>query len=53
MAFFSVARGSHQRQKRQSLMARDFDRQISEIQLRCAVLTRYTVLGILITEVVA
>ena len=31
----------------QSLMARDFDRQVAEIQVRIAVLNRYTALGIL------
>ncbi|MCE8006911.1 MAG: IS5/IS1182 family transposase, partial [Aestuariivita sp.] len=36
----------------QSLMARDFDRQVAEIQIRVAVLNKYTVLGIPITEVV-
>jgi hypothetical protein len=35
----------------QSLMARDFDRQVSEIQVRVAVLNRYTALGIPVTEV--
>ena len=34
----------------QSLMARDFDRQVAEIQIRIAVLNRYTALGIPITE---
>lgn len=29
----------------QSLMARDFDRQVAEIQIRCAVMHRYTALG--------
>ena len=33
----------------QSLMARDFDRQVAEIQIRIAVLNRYTALGIPIT----
>ena len=37
----------------QSLMARDFDQQIAEIQVRVAVLNRYTALGIPITEPVA
>lgn len=37
----------------QSLMARDFDRQVAEIQIRIAVLNRYTALGIPITETVA
>lgn len=34
----------------QSLMARDFDRQVAEIQVRIAVLNRYTALGIPVTE---
>ena len=34
----------------QSLMARDFERQVAEIQIRIAVLNRYTDLGIPITE---
>jgi len=34
----------------QSLMARDFDRQVAEIQVRIAVLNRYTALGIPITK---
>ena len=34
----------------QSLMARDFDRQVAEIHVRIAVLNRYTVLGIPVTE---
>ncbi len=34
----------------QSHMARDFDRQVAEIQVRVAVLNRYTALGIPITE---
>lgn len=33
----------------QSLTARDFDRQIAEIQVRIAVLNRYTALGIPVT----
>jgi hypothetical protein len=33
----------------QSLMARDFDRQVAEIQIRVAVLNRYTTLGIPVT----
>ncbi|PYG24682.1 DDE family transposase [Pelagimonas varians] len=37
----------------QSLMARDFDRQVAEIQIRIAVLNRYTELGIPVTEIVA
>ena len=36
----------------QSLMARDFDRQVAEIQIRVAVLNRYTAIGIPITEAV-
>ena len=34
----------------QSLMARDFDRQVAEIQVRIAVLNRYTALGIPVKE---
>ncbi|QFT62695.1 hypothetical protein FIU91_07125 [Roseivivax sp. THAF30] len=34
----------------QSLMARDFDRQVAELQIRAAVLNGYTALGIPITE---
>jgi len=34
----------------QSLMARDFERQVAEIQIRSAVLNRYTALGIPVTE---
>ena len=34
----------------QSLMARDFDRQVAELQVRIAVLNRYTALGMPITE---
>ena len=34
----------------QSLMSRDFDRQVAEIQIRIAVLNRYTALGIPVTE---
>ena len=33
----------------QSLMARDFERQVAEIQIRIAVLNRYTALGIPVT----
>jgi hypothetical protein len=33
----------------QRLMARDFDRQVAEIQIRIAGLNRYTALGIPIT----
>ena len=33
----------------QSLMARNFDRQVAEIQVRIAVLNRYTELGIPVT----
>jgi hypothetical protein len=31
-------------------MARDFDRQVAELQIRAAVLNGYTVLGIPVTE---
>jgi hypothetical protein len=34
----------------QLLMARDFDRQVAEIQIRITVLNRYTALGIPVTE---
>ena len=34
----------------QSLMAQDFERQVAEIQIRIAVLNRYTALGIPVTE---
>ncbi|UWQ17725.1 IS5 family transposase [Jannaschia sp. M317] len=34
----------------QSLMARDFERQVAEIQIRIAALNRYTALGIPVTE---
>ena len=34
----------------QGLMARDFDRQVAELQTRIAVLNRYTALGIPVTE---
>lgn len=36
----------------QSLMAREFDRQVAGIPIRIAVLNRYTALGIPITEAV-
>ena len=36
----------------QSLMARDFDRQVAEIQIRVAALNKYTALGIPVTKVV-
>lgn len=36
----------------QSLMARDFDRQLAEIHIRIAVLNRYTAIGIPVTEAV-
>jgi hypothetical protein len=36
----------------QSVMARDFDRQVAEIQIRIAVLNRHTALGIPVTEAV-
>ncbi len=34
----------------QSLMARDFDRQVAELHVRAAVLNGYTALGIPVTE---
>ncbi|SMO93262.1 hypothetical protein SAMN06265173_1269 [Thalassovita litoralis] len=34
----------------QGLMARDFDRQVAELQIRIAVLNRYTALGIPVTK---
>jgi hypothetical protein len=37
----------------QSLMARDFDRQVAELQVRIAVLNGYTALGIPVTEAMA
>jgi len=37
----------------QSLMAQDFERQVAEIQIRIAVLNRYTALGIPVKEPVA
>ena len=36
----------------QRLMARDFDRQVAELQVRIAVLNGYTALGIPVTEAV-
>ncbi|EEX08779.1 ISSpo9, transposase [Ruegeria lacuscaerulensis ITI-1157] len=36
----------------QSLMARDFDRQVAELQVRIAVLNGYTALGIPVTVAV-
>ena len=33
-------------------MARDFDRQVTELQIRCAVLNGYTALGIPVTVAV-
>jgi len=36
----------------QSLMARDFDRQVAEIQIRAAILNGFTALGIPRTEAV-
>lgn len=36
----------------QCLMARDFDRQVVEIQIRIAVLNRYTALGVPATEAI-
>ena len=37
----------------QSVMARHFERQVAEIQIRIALLNRYTALGIPVTEPVA
>ena len=34
----------------QGLMARDFDRQVTELHVRIVVLNRYTALGIPVTE---
>lgn len=34
----------------QGIMARDFDRQVAELQIRIAVLNRYTALGIHVTK---
>ncbi|TQV66274.1 transposase, partial [Aliiroseovarius halocynthiae] len=34
----------------QSLMAKDFERQVAELQVRIAVLNRYTALGVPVTE---
>lgn len=34
----------------QSLMARDVDRQVAELQVRIAVLNRYTALGVPLTR---
>ncbi|SFI10258.1 hypothetical protein SAMN04488021_1741, partial [Paracoccus aminovorans] len=36
----------------QRLMARDFDRQVAELQVRIAILNRYTALGTPVTEAV-
>ena len=36
----------------QSFMAKDFDRQVAEVQVRIAVLNRYTALGLPVTEAV-
>ncbi len=36
----------------QRLMARDFDRQVAEVQVRIAVMNGYTALGIPVTETV-
>jgi hypothetical protein len=36
----------------QRLMARDFDRQVAEVQIRIAVKNGYTALGIPVTETV-
>ena len=37
---------------RQRLMARDFERQLAEVQIRVAVMNGYTALGIPVTEAV-
>ena len=37
----------------QSLMTRDFDRQVAEFQIRIVVLNRYTALGTPVTETIA
>ncbi len=37
----------------QRLVARDFDRQVAEIQIRAAILNGFTALGIPVTEPVA
>jgi DNA repair photolyase len=34
----------------QSLMARDFERQVAELQIRIAMLNRFTALGIPVTQ---
>ena len=36
----------------QSLMARDFERQVAEVQVRVAILNGYTALGIPVTKAV-
>lgn len=36
----------------QSLTARDFERQVAEVQIRMAVFNRYTALGIPVTEAI-
>jgi hypothetical protein len=36
----------------QHLMARDFDRQVAEVQVRIAILNGYTALGIPVTKAV-
>ncbi len=36
----------------QGVIARDFDRQVAELQIRIAVLNRYTALGIPVAELV-
>ena len=36
----------------QRLMARDFDRQVAEVQVRVAILNGYTALGISVTKAV-
>lgn len=38
--------------RRQRLVARDFDRQVAELQLRIVILNGDTTLGILVTEAV-
>jgi len=40
---------SYIRQLRQSLVTRDFDSQVAELQIRIAVLNGYTALGIPVT----
>jgi hypothetical protein len=43
--------GPERRVLGQRLMARDFDRQVAEVQVRVAVLNRFTALGIPVTKV--